>query len=179
MTIDQAHQYSKKYMMGANDKLAQVRERQWTWQYWLLIVSMILMYPTPIINKLGEKHASIQDSIDNSVFYLFWLGIYVAPENKNTIQSHFPLYIMILFFVLERISQRWQQKRYGCTLSKIREFKHLDEKLLKIHNHCEPIPIPGNSKFNFYTKLDKTDDEYLTIQEAQDEYNRIESLYRE
>jgi len=94
-------------MMGANDKLAQVRERQWTWQYWLLIVSMILMYPTPIINKLGEKHASIQNTIDDSVFYLFWLGIYVAPENKNTIQSHFPLYIMILFFVLERISQRW------------------------------------------------------------------------
>jgi hypothetical protein len=33
-----------------------VRHNCWYWQYWLLIVSLILMYPTPMLEKLIEKH---------------------------------------------------------------------------------------------------------------------------
>jgi hypothetical protein len=52
MTINEAHLYNKHYMQKACKKQLRVRRFIWSWQYWLLIASMILMYPTPLMNQL-------------------------------------------------------------------------------------------------------------------------------
>lgn len=39
-------------MQIACKKQLKVRGFIWSWQYWLLIASMILMYPTPLMNQL-------------------------------------------------------------------------------------------------------------------------------
>lgn len=52
MTINEAHEYNKNYMQKASKRQLNVRRFIWSWQYWLLIGSMILMYPTPLMNKL-------------------------------------------------------------------------------------------------------------------------------
>jgi hypothetical protein len=41
-------------MQQASKKLLEVRRTVWGWQYWLLITSMILMYPTPLMNRLEQ-----------------------------------------------------------------------------------------------------------------------------
>lgn len=46
---------NKGYMHYASKILLRVRTQQWTYQYWLLILSMIIMYPTPILTQLKDK----------------------------------------------------------------------------------------------------------------------------
>lgn len=55
ITIDAAYQKNKDYNHKVSEKLMEVRQRAWKWQYWLLIISMILMYPSPIILDILAK----------------------------------------------------------------------------------------------------------------------------
>jgi hypothetical protein len=67
--------------------------------------------------------------VDDLVWWLFWVGIYVDPKDSSAFASHFPMYILITLFVLEKVFQRWLTNRYGCDLKKVREFKILEEKI--------------------------------------------------
>jgi hypothetical protein len=49
INVIQAHELNKTYMQKANEILLRVRTNQWRWQYSLLIFSMIIAYPTPIL----------------------------------------------------------------------------------------------------------------------------------
>ncbi len=53
------------------------------------------------------------------------------PKDSSAFASHFPMYILITLFVLEKVFQRWLTNRYGCDLKKVREFKILEEKIKK------------------------------------------------
>ena len=66
---------------------------------------------------------------NNAIFWLFWSGIYVSPGEVQNYGNHAALYVMLILLIFEKQSQRWQLNRYGCTLSKVREFKHLEEKI--------------------------------------------------
>lgn len=55
INVDQAHQINKNYMKEATTKLLRVRKRQWDIQYWLLIASMIIMYPTPFLSRFKTR----------------------------------------------------------------------------------------------------------------------------
>jgi hypothetical protein len=55
----------------------------------------------------------------------------VDPKDSSAFASHFPMYILITLFVLEKVFQRWLTNRYGCDLKKVREFKILEEKIKK------------------------------------------------
>lgn len=52
--IETAHQINKEYMQQAGNTLLQVRRNQWPYQYWAVILSMIIMYPTPILSDLQK-----------------------------------------------------------------------------------------------------------------------------
>lgn len=63
---------------------------------------------------------------------MFWVGIYVDPKDSSAFATHFPMYILITLFVLEKVCQRWLTNRYGCNLAKVREFKILEEKIKRL-----------------------------------------------
>jgi hypothetical protein len=67
--------------------------------------------------------------VDDVVWWFFWVGIYVDPKNSSVFASHFPMYILITLFVLEKLCQRWLTNRFGCSLEKVREYKVLEEKI--------------------------------------------------
>jgi hypothetical protein len=66
---------------------------------------------------------------DESVWWMFWSGIYVDPKDSSAFASHYQLYIILTLFVIEKMLQRWLHNRNGCTMEKIREFKVIDEKM--------------------------------------------------
>ncbi len=66
---------------------------------------------------------------DDLVWWFFWVGIYVDPKNSSALETRFPMYILIMLFVMEKVFQRWLTNRYGCDLKKVREFKILEEKI--------------------------------------------------
>lgn len=115
---------------------------------------MIIMYPTPLMNKLKDielgkpqvnptqlTYLAASDSDltpkdpffarvrDESVWWMFWLGIYVDPKDSSAFSSHFPLYIMLTLFVIEKICQRWLKHRYGCGIKEVRKYKEMEERL--------------------------------------------------
>jgi len=51
----------------------------------------------------------------------------VSPNASANNPTHIPIYIMILVLVLDRVSIKWTENRFGCTLEKIRYFKVLEE----------------------------------------------------
>jgi len=53
--------------------------------------------------------------------------LFVTPPSDNQEASNWALYLLITFLVFDRITQGWQKNRFGCTISKIREFKELEE----------------------------------------------------
>ena len=126
MSIEDAHKSNKDYMREASKKLLEVRQEQWNWHYWLLAASILLMYPSPILTSVSKIHTESTSSLETAIYWLFLTGIYVNPDNKSIFSSHMPLYIMLTLLVLEKVFQRWQHNRYGCTYEKIVEFKNLD-----------------------------------------------------
>lgn len=52
MTISEAHKKSKHYMIEQSKVMLSSRRLVWKWQYGFLIFAMIMMYPTPLMNKL-------------------------------------------------------------------------------------------------------------------------------
>lgn len=76
ITIDTAYDLNKSYKLAASEKLMAVRQTNWFIQYWLLLVSMILMYPTPLLTLLADKHEGISEQVSVARFWLFWSGIY-------------------------------------------------------------------------------------------------------
>jgi hypothetical protein len=69
----------------------------------------------------------ISNIVDDFVWWLFWLGIYVDPKDSSAFASHFPMYILIGMFVLEKICQKWLTNRYGCSLNKVKQFSRIDQ----------------------------------------------------
>ena len=77
MTINEAHQYNKNYMQEACKKQLSVRKFIWSWFYWLLFDSMILMYPTPLMNQLESmEYKNTFDAVLNKTLSN---GSYVLP----------------------------------------------------------------------------------------------------
>jgi hypothetical protein len=85
------------------------------------------MYPTPMMSDIVEKHPTFEESVDKAIYWLFWIGAYVSPNASANNPTHIPIYIMILVLVLDRVSIKWTENRFGCTLEKIRYFKVLEE----------------------------------------------------
>lgn len=129
ITIDEAYKLNKSFKLQASEKLMEIRQSTWAIQYWLLIVSMILMYPTPLLQNYLNINPDASEKIQEATYWLFWCGIYVAPNNSSQLQSHGPIYILITVLIIDKIMQGWQNNRYGCTISKVRQFKFLDEKM--------------------------------------------------
>jgi hypothetical protein len=73
----------------------------------MLIASMILMYPTPLISEFGKVQQAAEATITQAKFWLFWTGIYVAPNNSSQLQSHGPMYILITILIFDKIMQGW------------------------------------------------------------------------
>ncbi len=78
--------------------------------------------------------------------------------------------------VIDRITQGWQKNRFGCTISKIREFKELEEqiRLIRLGESFKRRNLTSDIK-----KIYKGDNEYLTVMEAKTECLRIQTFYRE
>jgi hypothetical protein len=79
---------NKDYNLNASKHLMQVRQTNWAIQYWLLIASLILMYPTPLLNNLKEStnfkdNSEVVDQIGTAQFWLFWLGLFVTPPTGS------------------------------------------------------------------------------------------------
>jgi|LauGreDrversion4_2_1035121.scaffolds.fasta_scaffold14236_5 hypothetical protein len=78
--------------------------------------------------------------------------------------------------VIDRITQGWQRNRFGCTISKIREFKELEEQVRLIHLGQ---PFNRRNPTSEIKKIHKGDNDYLTVMEAKTECLRIQTFYRE
>lgn len=195
ITVDEAYQMNKNYKLEASERLMDIRQKIWYWQYWMLIGMMILMYPTTLLQDYKEVHQESAAKINQATFWLFWTGIYVAPSNSSQLVSHGPMYILITVLIVDKIMQGWQSNRYGCTISKIREFKELEEKMRLINQDKAPERLYGyqtkQQRKEFkekqarkkdilaIDKLRKDDSQFLTVMEAKKECMRIEMMYRE
>jgi hypothetical protein len=74
--------------LHASEKLMQVRQTNWKLQYILLITSLILMYPTPLLNDIKrsdnfKNNEVVVSNIGTARFWLFWLGLFVTPPNDH------------------------------------------------------------------------------------------------
>ena len=47
----------------------------------------------------------------------------------ENIAHHIPLYTILIVLILEKLAQKWQKNRFGCTIDEIIEYKTLDEKV--------------------------------------------------
>ena len=56
ITIDDAYAMNKSYNLHASEELMKVKQTNWYLQYWMLIASMILMYPTPLLTDLAATN---------------------------------------------------------------------------------------------------------------------------
>jgi hypothetical protein len=91
---------------------------------------MIIMYPTPILTQLKDKMTPDQQSMTNTaIFWLFWSGVYVSPEQVSGYRDHIILYMMLILLIFEKSTQRWLTNRYGCSIQKVSEFKTLEEQM--------------------------------------------------
>ena len=108
MTVDEAHELNKRYMESANNTLLSVRKTQWNFQYWLLILSMIVMYPTPLLGSIqsqyGQGNATFTQAIDDAIYWLYWAGLYVAPEDLKNYAKKAPIYVMLIVLILEKVA---------------------------------------------------------------------------
>ena len=174
---------NKDYNLKASTTLMQVRQNCWYWQYWLILISLILMYPTSILNSLKLMHSDQADyvaQIEGVKYWLFWFGLYTTQKGSQDVTNLAPVYVLITVLVLDKISQGWQNGRYGCTLDRIREFKQLEEEVACIREKRDFNPVNSEEKANsIISKLEKTDSDYITVMEAKNECARIEILYRD
>lgn len=69
------------------------------------------MYPTPILTSLKSNIEESKDPnapitytefTNNSIFWLFWSGVYMSPEDVNSYSNHAPLYVMLILLILEK-----------------------------------------------------------------------------
>lgn len=167
---------NKGYMHFASKILLRVRTQQWTYQYWLLILSMIIMYPTPILSQLKTKMSPAQQAwTDKSIFWLFWAGIYVGPDDTTSLANHAPLYAMLVLLIMEKSAQRWQFNRYGLSLERVTAFKTIEEQLRLIKKNKEPAAVNADGAIARPEPMG----EFVTIAEARQECDRVETLFRE
>lgn len=63
---------------------------------------MIIMYPTPLMPELKNKLPEYTEQINNTIYWLFWSGIYAAPSTKSDSKSHAPLYVILILLIFEK-----------------------------------------------------------------------------
>ena len=62
------------------------------------------MYPTPLLTKVKGLHPEYTGTIHELIFWLFWGGLYKNPEQINEMNSHLPVYIMLVLLIIEKIA---------------------------------------------------------------------------
>ena len=85
------------------------------------------MYPTPLLSDLQGLFPEYKKTFETNIFWLFWTGIYIDPKDINNVGKHLPLYALIILITFEKLAQKWQMDRFGCTIHKVRKFKILEE----------------------------------------------------
>ena len=60
--LDKAYKTSKGFRLAASKSFMDIRRKLWYFQYFLLILSLILIYPSPIFDKLMKRYPSYYDS---------------------------------------------------------------------------------------------------------------------
>lgn len=58
----------------------------------------------------------------------------IVEKSVEEIAHHLPLCTILIVLILEKLAQKWQKNRFGCTLEKIIEYKTIDEQVLLIKN---------------------------------------------
>lgn len=111
---------NKEYMRKASGALLKVRTTQWYFLYWGLVLGFVLMYPTPLLVTLKKLLPEYEETIDKNIFWFFWTGVYISPRDIYNVGKHAPLYYLLALLVIEKLFQRWQLNRFGCTIYKIR-----------------------------------------------------------
>jgi len=91
--------------------------------------------------------------------------------------SHLPLNVMLMMLVMEKHSQKWVRNKGGCTMERLRMYKTLDEKLLKISEGKPPHPINREEDCPIPRVYPKSQN--ISVGEAEQEIARIEWLFRE
>lgn len=56
----------------------------------------------------------------------------VVETGVEQIAHHLPLYTILIVLILEKLAQKWQKDRFGCTLDRIIEYKTIDEQVALI-----------------------------------------------
>ena len=66
------------------------------------------MYPTPLLGEIHDDYTgdntSIKDGIDKAIYWLFWSGLYVAPEDLKNYAKKASIYIMLIVLILEKVA---------------------------------------------------------------------------
>lgn len=76
---------------------------------------MIIMFPTPLLPTLSKLLPDYKEQILSKVFWFFWSGVYIAPEDLTNYFKYLPLYVLYVLLIFEKVSQRWLTNRFGCT----------------------------------------------------------------
>lgn len=63
---------------------------------------MIIMYPTPLLPDLKIKIPDQAEKIDQAIFWMFWGGVYITPDGKNSNFSTVPLYLILIVLIIEK-----------------------------------------------------------------------------
>ncbi len=49
--------------------------------------------------------------MDNTIFWMFWSGVYVSPEDLSHYGTYAPYYALVIVLIMEKYAQRWQFNR--------------------------------------------------------------------
>ena len=98
-----------------------------------MILALTLAYLSPfnpLLTELDPDSSIVvaKKTRHNLIFLFFWGGVYSEDGMKQWVHSVYPFYLLMLLAILERVSQRWINDRFGCSEAQIAVFKEIETK---------------------------------------------------
>ena len=56
------------------------------------------------MSSLKKLHPEYESNINESIFWIFWCGLYKTPEDISDMNKHLPVYVMLVLLILEKIA---------------------------------------------------------------------------
>jgi hypothetical protein len=75
-----AKMVTKRFKKEAFYEFLEARRKTWYWLFAVLIIQVLLSYPTPIIQKFKDPMMGLNDKqrvkLDETTLFFFYMGIY-------------------------------------------------------------------------------------------------------
>jgi hypothetical protein len=106
LTLEEAQHKSKVFKRQANETFLSMRITLWYSQYFILLLALLCIYPSSLIGKYIKTTKDIPvetlDLLNTSAFYMFWGGVYVSMDDRDSIQYVLPAFSLLILLIFEK-----------------------------------------------------------------------------